>query len=182
MSYRFLRHLRLGVGTLITQREGDAVIVARPAVPVSAAIEHTQQWTDPATIPTPTQRTMAGPSFALYGPGDVVAIDRRQIVRETPVREALDADPDQLCAIEFRLPGLPWLMTPFAPTASNDTLRPWIALVVVPLSAATPTPREANQSTTPSTRPLSSSTWPMYCAEKPQMAAADTSPLVVMGA
>lgn len=140
MSYRFLRHLRLGVGTLITQREGDAVIVARPAVPVSAAIEHTQQWTDPATIPTPTQRTMAGPSFALYGPGDVVAIDRRQIVRETPVREALDADPDQLCAIEFRLPGLPWLMTPFAPTASNDTLRPWIALVVVPLSAATLTP------------------------------------------
>ncbi|MBK7355307.1 hypothetical protein [Propionivibrio sp.] len=140
MSYRFLRHLRFGAGLLITQREGDAVAVARPPVAVAAQIDHAGQWADPATMPAPIQHSVPGPSLALYGPGDAVAIDRRQILRETPLRESLDADPDLLCAIEFRHAGLPWLMTPFAPAASNDALRPWIALVVVPLGAATLTP------------------------------------------
>ena len=72
-------------------------------------------------------------------------------------------------------------VTPGTPayTAKTDTAT---SAKRKPASAATPAPSEANQSTAPSTRPLSSSTWPMYCAEKPQMAAADTSPLVVMGA
>lgn len=140
MSYRYLRHLRLGAGTLIAQREGDAGAVARPPVTVQARLDHVENWNDPAAMPAATSRTLAGPPLALYGPGDAAAIDRRQIKRVTPLPEALDADPDLFCAIEFDHPGLPWLLTPFAPSTAGDALRPWIALVVVPLGAATLTP------------------------------------------
>lgn len=140
MSYRFLRYLRLGAGALITQREGDPGAVPRPPISVSANIEHVANWDDPEAMPSATSRTLPGPSLALYGPGDVVALFDRQNLRETPAPEAQDADPSLLCAIEFRHAGLPWLMTPFAPAAAGDTLRPWIALVVVPLAGSTLTP------------------------------------------
>ena len=139
MSYRFLRHLRLGAGTLITQREGDSGVVVRPPVTVSAGLDEVS-WTDPEIMLVAVGRTLPGPALSIYGPGDVVAIDNRQILRVTPAVEAPEADPNLLCSIEFRHPGLPWLMTPFAPAATTDTLRPWIALIVVPVASSSLTP------------------------------------------
>ena len=139
MSYRFLRYLRLGASTLITQREGDSGVVVRPPVSVSAGVDQVS-WADPEMMSVAIGRTLPGPALSVYGPGDVVAIDNRQVLRVTPALEDPEADPNLLCSIEFRHPGLPWLMTPFAPAATTDTLRPWIALVVVPVASSSLTP------------------------------------------
>jgi hypothetical protein len=66
----------------------------------------------------------------LYGPGDVIGIDPRVIVRLEPKRLAHDAEPDKFAAIDFDPPDFPWIFTPAAPGA-DERLRPWCVLVVV---------------------------------------------------
>ena len=73
--------------------------------------------------------------LSLYGPGDVLGIDPRQIVRREPPPGAPPGDASTLAHIEFDRPELPWLYTPEAPI--GDRLRPWIALVVVEASKVT---------------------------------------------
>lgn len=79
-----------------------------------------------------TLNTGASPEvdLRLYGPGDVIGVDPRVIVRVEPKRLAHDAEPDKFAAIEFDPPDFPWMFTPAAPGA-DERLRPWLVLVVV---------------------------------------------------
>jgi hypothetical protein len=85
-------------------------------------------------VNTQPQRTV---SISLYGPGDIVGFDGQvvhgQVVRTEPRDSALDFEPNYFPFVEFLRPDLPWLFTPVR--ASGDVLRPWIAVVVVPLGA-----------------------------------------------
>ena len=72
----------------------------------------------------------AGVNARLYGPGDVVGIDARQIVRTDPRARAADVEAKYLASVEFAQPDFPWLFTPAAADA-QDRLRPWMCLVVV---------------------------------------------------
>lgn len=65
----------------------------------------------------------------LLGPGDVIGIDPRVIVRVEPRANNHDFEPNYLAAIEFDTPDFPWLFTP-AKADANDRLAPWLALVV----------------------------------------------------
>ncbi|MET0145396.1 MAG: hypothetical protein ABW328_11525 [Ilumatobacteraceae bacterium] len=69
-------------------------------------------------------------STPLAGPGDVVGLDPRAIVRMTPKPEASNVEPNYLVAVDFDEPDLPWMLTPSAADAQGR-LRPWLALVVV---------------------------------------------------
>jgi hypothetical protein len=71
-----------------------------------------------------------GVKARLYGPGDVVGIDPRQIVRTEPRPGTANAEDNELVAVEFARPDFPWLFTP-AGADGQDRLRPWICLVVV---------------------------------------------------
>ncbi|MCU4751580.1 hypothetical protein OB919_06245 [Halobacteria archaeon AArc-curdl1] len=66
----------------------------------------------------------------VYGPGDVTAIDERQIVRREPEPDTDAYPPRQFPVVEFDRPDLPWL---FSPQRADDDgkLLPWICLVVV---------------------------------------------------
>jgi len=66
----------------------------------------------------------------LYGPGDVIGIDPRQVVRTEPRHLSTDFEPNYFPAIEFDRPDFPWLFTP-AKANSGNRLRPWLCLVVV---------------------------------------------------
>ena len=66
----------------------------------------------------------------LYGPGDVVGIDRQQVVRTEPRHLSTDFEPNYFPAIEFDRPDFPWLFTP-AKADGAGNLRPWLCLVVV---------------------------------------------------
>src|SRR5262252_3772887 len=72
----------------------------------------------------------AGVNARLYGPGDVVGIDARQIVRTDPRPRAADVEAKYLASVEFAQPDFPWLFMPAAADA-QERLRPWLCLVVV---------------------------------------------------
>ena len=66
----------------------------------------------------------------LYGPGDVIGLDPREVVRTEPVALSTEAEPNYFPLIEFDHPGLPWM---FSPEASDgaERLHPWLCLATV---------------------------------------------------
>ena len=65
----------------------------------------------------------------LYGPGDVIGIDPRHVIRTEPRDQTVNFEPNYLAGIEFDYPDFPWLFTPAQP--DGDRLRPFIALIVL---------------------------------------------------
>src|SRR5438445_338709 len=94
--------------------------------------------TAPAVATIPVEMSVDGETvkmpIRLYGPGDVRALDRNQVIRTDPLAGATDFESNCFSAIELRRPDLPWLFTPVA--NAGDHLRPWICLVVLPTSIA----------------------------------------------
>ena len=68
--------------------------------------------------------------IVVSGPGDVIGIDRRQVIRTDPKPNSTDFEPNFLVQIEFDRPDFPWLFTPAAAN-NQDRLRPWLVLIVV---------------------------------------------------
>jgi hypothetical protein len=67
--------------------------------------------------------------MTLLGPGDVVAIEPRQVLRVTPTSGTRDAEPEFFPSIEFDAPDLPWTYSPIVPGGTR--VLPWIALIVI---------------------------------------------------
>jgi hypothetical protein len=65
----------------------------------------------------------------LYGPGDVIGIDPRHVIRTEPRDGTMNFEPNYLAGIEFDYPDFPWLFTPAAP--NGDKLRPFITLIAL---------------------------------------------------
>ncbi|MGW0884581.1 hypothetical protein [Streptomyces sp. NPDC002671] len=72
-----------------------------------------------------------GVILQLYGPGDVKALDIRQIVRLYPRPGTPDAETTNFPLVEFDRTDLPWMFTPLA-AGPSGSLRPWLSLVCVP--------------------------------------------------
>jgi hypothetical protein len=68
--------------------------------------------------------------FLLLGPGDIVGIDHRLVVRTDPRANAPDFEPNYMASIDFDAPDLPWLFTP-AGAGPDGRVPPWLVLVVV---------------------------------------------------
>ncbi len=66
----------------------------------------------------------------LFGPGDVIGIDAREIVRTDPQHLSATFEPNYLPCVEFDHPDFPWMLTPAAANA-NGQLQPWVCLIVV---------------------------------------------------
>ena len=66
----------------------------------------------------------------MYGPGDVVGLDSRQVVRMEPEPETGDFEPNYFPMVEFDRASLPWLFSPVSGDADGK-LRPWCCLIVV---------------------------------------------------
>ena len=65
----------------------------------------------------------------VFGPGDVIGVDPRYVIRTEPRQFTVNFEPNYLCGIEFDTPDFPWLFTPAAP--NGDRLHPWVALIVL---------------------------------------------------
>ena len=72
-------------------------------------------------------------TLTVNGPGDVMGLDPRVVIRTDPRPNSVDVEPNYLPLIEFDPPDLPWLFTP-ASSGPDDRLRPWCVLVVVDLA------------------------------------------------
>jgi hypothetical protein len=69
-----------------------------------------------------------------YGPGDIIGIDQRLVVRTSPEKQVYDFETTNLVAIEFSRPDFPWMFTPEKP--DQDKLMPWLVLIVVKTNEA----------------------------------------------
>lgn len=68
----------------------------------------------------------------LIGPGDILGIDPRAVVRLEPRPNTNDLEPNYLAAIEFFDEDYPWRYSPRAPEGDQKTrLMPWLALLVL---------------------------------------------------
>lgn len=116
-SYQFLSWTRRGLATKISQV--DTLGSAQPAY-ATAAVGVSVAGHDPINH-----------AARLRGPGDVVRLLERQVIRTDPIDGAVGVEPNYFAQVEFDRPDLPWLFSPSAP--DGERLRPWIVLVVVDL-------------------------------------------------
>jgi hypothetical protein len=136
-TYRFLPWARRGLA---------AALPTPAAVPQGTLPPLTARPTIDVTVSITGGVGDVTTSSLLHGPGDVVGIDPRQVIRCTPLPGTTSAEPNYLVAVDFDAPELPWLFTPIgAPT--DQHLPPWIVLIVVEaregvtLAPAAPLPR-----------------------------------------
>ncbi|WP_416956476.1 hypothetical protein [Streptomyces sp. Agncl-13] len=124
-TYSFLPWLRLGLANEIQALDFDPAVKVRAKVDVRLAVKG-----DKVTGGTDTVATLDQP-VALFGPGDIVGVDQRAIVRVEPRDWVTNFEPNYLAAMEFYDEDLPWRYTPAAPDAATGRLRPWLSLIVL---------------------------------------------------
>jgi hypothetical protein len=123
-SYMFLPFVRLGAAAFISPRtEGVATDSLPSSVTLPVALRMNR---DPKPVNV---------NVRLYGPGDIIGIDPRVVIRTEPRHLAADFEPNYFAAIEFDPPDFPWLFSPLG-GGSQDQLPPWICLVVMPRDKA----------------------------------------------
>jgi hypothetical protein len=119
-TYTFLPWLRQGLANQIVAG-GVPPGSSRTTIEVVLRLQATSanvSLTETITRPVP-----------LYGPGDVIGIDRRAVVKTDPCDRTTNFEANYLPHIEFYDEDFPWRYTP-EPVAGHR-LRPWIALVVL---------------------------------------------------
>ncbi|MFD6879688.1 MULTISPECIES: hypothetical protein [unclassified Streptomyces] len=124
-TYSFLPWLRLGLANKITAADEDPTITTRATMAVSLEVSG-RAVGGGADLTTTVTRDVA-----LYGPGDVIGIDPRAIVKKEPRDHITNFEPNYLPFIEFYEEDFPWRYTPAAPDGVLHRLRPWLALVVL---------------------------------------------------
>jgi hypothetical protein len=144
-DYRFLPWVRRGMSAELSNADTLGALPRRADIPVRLKVN---------------EGAARGVDVQVYGPGDVIGIDTRMIVRTEPRRYTRDYEANYFTAIEFDDPDFPWMFTPAAPGAS-ERLRPWLVLVVVQR-------REGVSISTDSRRPL-----PMLEIEAPANASTE---------
>ncbi|HEX6716046.1 MAG TPA: hypothetical protein VF088_02990 [Pyrinomonadaceae bacterium] len=103
----------------------NAAGALRASVPVQLRL--TARELDGAEVP----HDLPARNVELYGPGDVIGIDSRAVIRTEPRSEVTNFEPNYLAAIEFYDEDFPWRYTPATPTAADSRLSPWIVLIVL---------------------------------------------------
>jgi hypothetical protein len=119
--YHFLTWTRRGIGATVGNPDGGS-LPSRASLSVQLSVS-VQQGTTTNTVqpqPLPVQ---------MFGPGDVIGVDPRHVIRTEPRDSTVTFEPNYLCGVEFDTPDFPWLFTPAAP--NSDRLRPWVALIVL---------------------------------------------------
>jgi hypothetical protein len=131
-AYRFVPWVKSGVGASVT-RPFSTSLTARGEVAVSVPIldeENAPAKDEQGAVVPPAEVRLR-----VLGPGDVVGIDPRQVIRTFPADGSTTADPGRFCHVELDRPDFPWLFTPAA--AVDDRLPPWLSLVCVEALYAT---------------------------------------------
>lgn len=123
-SYSFLPYVRSGIARLITAADSPSVTAQRSSVLTNLQLT--------GTAVSGSDRTQDfTKTVELYGPGDVIGIDQRAIIRMEPRPSSTNAETPYLAHIEFYDEDFCWRYTPAAPDTQQWRLRPWITLVVL---------------------------------------------------
>jgi hypothetical protein len=125
----FVASLQRGLNAGITR--ADQIVPVGPVLE-RQTIAATMAFGDTATSPNPKTSVT---NLQLVGPGDVVGLDPRAVVRTYPRRDDNDAETEFFPMVEFDQADLPWRYTPAKPAGDipfrTDRLRPWLSLIVL---------------------------------------------------
>ena len=113
-TYTFLPWLRTGIGA----RRGAAPGAGRASVQLQLQVHGDGAIRQ--TVPK---------SVELYGPGDILGVSTRAIVRTVPRQGTGNFESNFLAAIEFYDEDFPWRYSPAAPAANR--LAPWLWLLAL---------------------------------------------------
>lgn len=119
--YQFLPWVRAGAANAYPNADTLRPVLARP---------DNRPLTGLPVRLTVNGRTPVDVALRLYGPGDVMGIDPRIVIRTDPPPQSADLEPNYLVCIEFDTPDFPWMFTPAA-AGAQGRLRPWLCLVLV---------------------------------------------------
>ena len=124
--YSFFPWLRQGLGNQITDADVAGRAKLRSEIPVAVELTGT------GLAGTLVQQIPLVPrNVPLAGPGDIVGIEARAIVRTDPRNWITNFEPNYAPCIEFYDEDFPWRYTPAMADIAAHRLRPWIALVVL---------------------------------------------------
>src|SRR5687768_2888902 len=132
-TYSFLPWLRQGLANQIQSPDFDANVKLRASVNVQ--LELKGDGVAGNVPPVPINKPVG-----LFGPGDIVGIDHRAVVRVSPRNWIANFEPNYLAHIEFYDEDFPHRYTPAAPNALGR-LRPWITLIVLTETEFTKRPK-----------------------------------------
>lgn len=118
-TYSFLPFLRQGIANRVTAPADPNV--KRGQIVVTLNVTGTGLTNPPGTTVNKT--------IELYGPGDIVGIDPKTIVKTEPRNWITNFEPNYLPYIEFYDEDFPWRYTPSAP--AGHRLIPWLTLLVL---------------------------------------------------
>lgn len=118
-TYSFLPWLRQGLATQIAGTSG-----ARATLKIE--LDLVGETLDGGEKIEPAEKVVA-----LYGPGDVIGVESRAIVRTEPLPWITNFEPNYLPFVEFYDEDFPWRYTPIAPFENGRRLTPWLTLIVL---------------------------------------------------
>ncbi|WP_280155141.1 hypothetical protein [Piscinibacter sp. XHJ-5] len=142
IAYQFLPWVRRGLAVALSTEDnlgaGNALAARGAAsIGVKLAAPHDGEAIAPLQM-------------RLHGPGDVIGIDTRLVVRTDPKPQATNFEPNYLAIVDFDPPDFVWMLTP-AKAQGDRRLRPWLVLVVLEVGK-TGLPRMAPGALLPSVR------------------------------
>jgi hypothetical protein len=123
-TYSFLPWLRQGIANQIASADFDPAVKVRPRIDVNLELRGEKLEGGIAT-------QALNRKVELFGPGDVVGVERRAIIRTEPRHWVTNFEPNYLAHIEFYDEDFPWRYTPAAPDLGKSRLRPWLTLLVL---------------------------------------------------
>jgi hypothetical protein len=118
-SYTFLPWLRQGIANQISGQSGQ-----RATIPLELRLKGDK--TDGSGVET---RPPIPRNIEIYGPGDVVGLEPRAIIKVEPHDWLTNFEPNYLPYIDFYDEDLPWRYSPLVP--NGHRLTPWLMLVVL---------------------------------------------------
>jgi hypothetical protein len=123
-DYTFLPWLRQGVARSITAGDEDHGVLLRATAKVELTVHSVPET-------TPPYEGDVTRNVEMYGPGEVIGLESRAIIRTDPRPWTTNAEPNYLPLVEFYEEDFPWRYTPAARSPDGLRIRPWLALVVL---------------------------------------------------
>lgn len=124
-KYSFIPWVRQGIAAKITNLEDPLAGTPDELLSERADITVDVQLTADGSASTVSR------GIKISGPGDVVGINPKAILRTEPVPGTKNYEENYLPYIEFYEEDFPWRYTPAMPAASDPKLRPWLYLLVL---------------------------------------------------
>ena len=121
-TYSFLPWVREGIANQI-ENSVDNTDKLRASIKFNFGIKGGGIGDDKVSTP------LMSKTVSLYGPGDVIGIDARNIIKTEPHNWITNFEPNYLPCIDFYDEDFPWRYSPAQPQSGK--LMPWLALVVL---------------------------------------------------